>query len=591
MAHAAAQRLMGIGAAPGMVEGRAFMLDRARAVVVRRRLEGPAEVGAEVERLRAALQLSDRQLVEIKGKVHDGGEHALILEAHRLMLQDPLFAEAAEGIIAQEYVNAEWAVRKVVRKLRAEFEKMDDAYFRERRADIGFVGERVVRNLLGHAADLDPEREEMPPQSIVVAHDLSPADAALLLRKGVVVGFVTDVGGHTSHVSIVARARAIPCVVGVGRASEAIERGDLLLVDGRAGSVTVNPTGVQVEQFRRAAQRQVEAERALHVLRDLPTVTTDQVKVSLLANMEFAEQVPAILEHGAEGIGLYRTEFLYLEREDLPTEEEHYQAYRAVLEAMGERPVTIRTLDMGADKLPRQVAARRREREPNPAMGLRAIRYCLKQRELFMAQLRGLLRASVHGNLKIMFPMISGLSELREAKGMLLRAQEELTREGIPFAARTPIGIMVETPAAAWAADKLAQECDFFSVGTNDLIQYSLAIDRQNREVAYLYRPLHIAVLRSVRFVVEAAHSAGIGVSMCGEMAGEPSFALLLIGMGLDALSMEPGQIPLVKRLLRSATAEEGRQLLERAVRHNTAEEIDRFVRAQMEARFGELLE
>lgn len=584
--------LSGIGVSAGVALGRAYTLDRARVAFPKHRLPTEEDARREQMRLKTAFELSDLQLAEIKSRVSagEGGEHALILEAHRLMLRDALFAEEAMRLISEEHINAEWAVRRVVKKLKTAFEDIEDDYFRERRADIEFVGDRVVKNLLGQVVDVDPEGEEIPPGCVLVAHDLSPADATVLMRRGQVAGFVTDVGAQTSHMAIVARAKEIPGVVGAGRASEVIKRGDLVAIDGHSGQVVVNPTDEQVAGFQEAMRRHLATEQAMLRIRDLPTVSADQVRITLMANMEFSEQVPSLLAHGAEGVGLYRTEFLFMERDTTPTEEEHFEAYRAVLQGMGTRPVTIRTLDLGADKMPR-VAGKRREKEPNPALGLRAVRYCLKNRDVFHTQLRGLLRASPCGNLRIMFPMISGLTELREARSALEQAKEELAREGVPFASRIAVGIMVETPAAAWAADKLAEECDFFSIGTNDLIQYSMAIDRQNREVAYLYRPLHIAILRAIRFVVQAAHGAGIPISMCGEMAGDPMNALILLGLGMDELSMVPAQIPVVKRIVRQATAEDGRKLVEQAFKLSTAEEIERFVRSEMQVRFGRLLE
>jgi phosphotransferase system enzyme I (PtsI) len=580
--------LNGIGASPGVALGRAYTLDRARVSFPKHRLPNADEAERERMRLKTALELSDLQLAEIKSKVApaEGSEHALILEAHRLMLRDALFAEEAARLIQEERINAEWAVRRVVRKLKRAFEDIEDGYFRERRADIEFVGDRVVRNLLGQIVDLDPEREVIPAGSIVVAHDLTPADATVLMRRGQVAGFVTDVGGQTSHMAIVARAREVPGVVGAGRASELVKRGDLVAIDGHQGTVVINPTEEQVLLFQQALRRHQAAEQAMQRIRDLPTVSADQVRLTLLGNMEFVEQVPSLLAHGAEGVGLYRTEYLFLERETLPSEEEHYLAYRAVLSGMGSRPVSIRTFDLGADKVPR--SGKRREKEPNPALGLRAVRYCLKNRDVFLSQLRGLLRASVHGNLRIMFPMISNLSELREARAALEQAKEELTRAGQPVAPKIQVGIMVETPAAAWAADKLAPECDFFSIGTNDLIQYSMAIDRQNQEVAYLYHPLHLSILRAIRFIVESGHDAGIPVGMCGEMAGDPLYSLVLLGTGIDELSMVPAQIPVVKRIVRNATADDGKKLFEQALKLSTAEEIERFVRAEMQARFGE---
>ncbi|HYG66012.1 MAG TPA: phosphoenolpyruvate--protein phosphotransferase, partial [Anaeromyxobacteraceae bacterium] len=368
--------------------------------------------------------------------------------------------------------------------------------------------------------------------AIVVAHDLSPADTALILHERKVAGFVTDAGAKTSHTAIIARALEVPAVVGVGRVSAVVDRGDWLALDGGRGVVVVNPTPGERSDYEAARERFLETERELLATRDLAARTRDDLTVRLAGNIEFAEEVPSLVAHGGEAVGLYRTEFLYLGRSDLPGEEEQYRNYRRILEALAPRPVTIRTFDLGGDKLP----AGMRAHADNPALGLRAIRYCLRQPDLFRTQLRALLRASVHGNLKIMFPMISGTAELRAAKRFLSDVREDLRRDGLE-APDVPIGIMIELPSAAMIADRLARECDFFSVGTNDLIQYTIGIDRQNKDVAYLYKPLHLAVLRTLKIICDAARAEGIPVSMCGEMAGEPEYALVLVGLGVSELS------------------------------------------------------
>jgi phosphotransferase system enzyme I (PtsI) len=357
-------------------------------------------------------------------------------------------------------------------------------------------------------------------------------------------------------------------------------------IDGLRGTILVNPTDERLTQFRETMRRHLASEQMALRTRELPATSTDGYRIRMHGNIEFVEEIASLQAHGAEGIGLYRTEFLFLGRDTPPTEDEHYRCYRSVLEQMKGAPVTIRTLDLGGDKVP---GTRRAEKEANPAMGLRAIRYCLQNRETFRIQLRALLRASVHGNLRIMFPLISGPSELREARSELEACRTELGREGVPVAGRTPVGIMVETPSAAIIADRLAQEADFFSIGTNDLIQYSLAIDRQNRDVAYLYRPLHLSVLRMIQSVVAAARTAGIPVSMCGEMAGDPVFTLVLLAMGLDELSMTAGQIPVVKNIIRKSSRADAMQILERAMGYSTAEEIERFIRTEMDRRFNDL--
>jgi phosphotransferase system enzyme I (PtsI) len=463
------------------------------------------------------------------------------------------------------------------------FDNIPDEYFRERRQDVDYVADRIVRNLMGQVVDDDIE---VPEGSIVIAHDLSPGDTAVMVRSGRVAGFVTDVGGQTSHTAIVARARETPAVVGAGRASEQISPGDLIALDGTRGLILVNPTEEQLALFRETMRRHLASEQAALKTRDEPARSVDGCVVKMYGNMEFLEEIESLMAHGAEGIGLYRTEFLILGRDTPPTEEEQYRLYRQALEQMKGAPVTIRTLDIGGDKVP---GARRTEREANPALGLRGIRFLLHNRELFRMQLRALLRASAHGNLRLMFPLISGMSELREARSELEHCRSELGRAGVPMGGRFPVGIMVETPSAAVIADRLALEADFFSVGTNDLIQYNLAIDRQNREVAYLYRPLHLSVLRLLQTIVNAARASGIPVAMCGEMAGEPAYSLMLLALGFDELSMTAGQIPIVKNILRRSSRVEAVQILEQAMSFSTAEEIERFVRGEMENRFRDV--
>jgi phosphotransferase system enzyme I (PtsI) len=576
--------LAGIAASPGIAIGRCWTIDRRKVRTPRRKLL-PEEMEAELLRFRAAIDRSDRQLADVREKVEkaEGSEHTAIIDMHRMMLKDEMLVVETQRLIREEGVNAEWAVKRAVRKIKGAFRAVADDYFRERRADVDFVGERVIKNLLGQAVDV---AERPPDGAIVVAHDLSPADTALLLHDGKVAGFVTDAGAQTSHTAIVARALEIPAVVGVGRASTLAERGDWIIVDGGRGIVVLNPSSGERADYQAARQRFLEQEEELSRLRDLPARTLDGVTVRLAGNIEFAEEVPSLLSHGGEGVGLFRSEFLFLGRRDLPGEEEHYRTYRRVLEALAPRPVTIRTFDLGADKLP----AGQRDRADNPALGLRAIRYCLRHPDMFRDQLRALLRAGVHGNLKVMFPMVSGVAELRAAKRMLAEAREELSREGVETRL-PPVGIMVELPAAAMLADRLARECDFFSVGTNDLIQYTIAIDRQNKDVAYLYKPLHLSVLRTLRFICQAGRDAGIPVSMCGEMAGEPLYTLVLLGLGLDELSMNGPSIPLVKKVVRAASAADGRALLERLLALTAGDEIEREVRSEMARRFPGLLE
>ncbi len=585
--------LVGIGASPGVALGPAFVFESGRVRTPRYHLPGE-KIGPELERLRAAVQLSDRQLAEVRARLEKdqaavqaafGGarEQGLIVEAYQSMLRDAVFLGEVEGLVRDERLNAEWAVRRCLRRVKGALGQGDD-YFRERRADLDFLGDRIVRNLLGQVAEI----VDAPPDGcVLVARDLSPADAALLLVPGKVLGLVTDQGGRTGHTALVARAREIPAVVGVGDVTSRLSRGDLVALDGVQGTVVLRPTEGERRHLEEGRSRFLHHEAELLETRDLPTTTLDGVRVKLLGNIEFRDEVPSLWSHGGEGVGLYRTEFLYLDRRDLPTEEDHVAIYRELLERAAPRPVTIRTFDLGADKVPGGA----RRREVNPAMGLRAIRFTLRSPSLFRTQLRALLRASSHGQLRIMFPMVSGLTELREARAHLEFARAELAREGRPMAERIPVGIMIELPAAAAIADRLARECDFFSIGTNDLIQYTLAADRGNPAVSYLFRPMHLGILRMIQFTVRSAHEAGIPVAMCGEMAGDPFYAAMLVGLGLDELSMTASSIPAVKRVIRAMRRDDAVQLAQEAMGFGTAEEIERFVRGRMREKYGELME
>ncbi|HET7825135.1 MAG TPA: phosphoenolpyruvate--protein phosphotransferase [Anaeromyxobacter sp.] len=580
--------LVGLAASPGIAIGRCWSVERRRVRTPKRRLAAD-EVEEELARFRTAIELSDLQLSEVKDKVGraagapGAAEHTAIIDMHRMMLKDEMLVHEAQRLVREDRLNAEWAVKRAVRKIKSAFHEHADEYFKERRADVDYVGERIIKNLLGQAPDVD---EAAPEGAIVIAHDLSPADTALLLHERKVGGFVTDAGAKTSHTAIVARALEIPAVVGVGKITALAERGDWIVVDGTRGIVVINPSPGERADFEAAQARYRAEEKQLLRTRDLPARTQDDVTIRLAGNIEFAEEVPSLIAHGGEAVGLYRTEFLWLGRSDLPSEEEHYQNYRRILEALAPRPVTIRTFDLGGDKLP----AGMRIHADNPALGLRAIRYCLRQPDVFRVQLRALLRASVHGNLRIMFPMISGVSELRAAKKALQDVREELVREGHPVKEAIPIGVMIELPSAALIADRLAKESEFFSIGTNDLIQYTIGIDRQNKDVAYLYKPLHLAVLRMLKIVCDAGRAQNIPVSMCGEMAGEPVNALVLVGLGVSELSMNGPSIPFVKRVIRAARAADGRALVERLLALTTADDIEREVRAEMVRRFPGLL-
>jgi phosphotransferase system enzyme I (PtsI) len=568
-------KLTGIPASPGVAIGRVHPVDRRRARVPRYHVQ-PEAIDAELERLVRAVKLTVDQLAAIRRSLGEG-EQGDILDAHRMMADDPTLQQQAHALIRDELLNAEWAMRRAVREMS---EKLGtDGYLAERRADLDEVCDRIVHNLLGE----QPAIAVIPKEPVVlVAFDLQTADAAVLLSSGKVIGLVTDFGSKTSHTAILARALEVPCVVGAESCSEIAKAGDLIALDGSTGEVLVSPDAVEIARFEAAREDLRERDLKLLEQRDLPAITLDGRCINLYANIEFPEEVPSVLAHGGEGVGLYRTEFLYLNREELPSEEEHLRAYSQILQQMQGRPVTIRTLDLGGDKLP----IGHRSHEPNPALGLRAIRFTLRHPQLFRTQVRALLRASVHGSLRIMLPMIAAVGELREARKQIEQTRQELLREGHKIAERIPVGIMLETPAAALSADRFALESDFFSIGTNDLIQYSLAIDRGNREVAYLYRPLHLGVLRLIQHSVAGARAAKIEVAMCGEMAGDPLYALVLLALGLDTLSVNPADIPKVKRVLRGADLSDAKQVLEAAMQYTSHEEIEGYVLAQMKSRF-----
>ncbi|HEX9578832.1 MAG TPA: phosphoenolpyruvate--protein phosphotransferase [Myxococcales bacterium] len=572
-------KLTGIPASPGVAIGRVFPVDRRRARVPRYHVE-PDQIDSEIARLDAAVKESVQQLQQIRQSLGEG-EQGAILDAHRLMANDPTLIEGAKQLIREELLNAEWAIRRVVREVS---EKMGaDGYLAERRADLDEVCDRIVHNLIGEK----PISTVLPTEdAVIVAYDLATADAAVLLASGKVRGLVTDFGSKTSHTAILARALEIPAVVGAGQASEIAKIGDLIALDGSTGEVLVSPDHDEVLRFEMARAEAKFREASLLEERDEPALTLDGRRINLYANIEFPEEVPSVLAHGGEGVGLYRTEFLYLNREELPSEEEHYRAYVSILESMQGKPVVIRTLDLGGDKLP----IGHRSHEPNPALGLRAVRFTLRHPQLFRTQLRALLRASPKGDLRIMLPMVAAVGELREAKAQIEMARQELLREGLKVAEKIPVGIMLETPAACLAADRLALECDFFSIGTNDLIQYSLAIDRGNRDVAYLYRPLHLGVLRLIQSSVAGGRAAGIEVSMCGEMAGDPAYALVLLALGLDTLSMNPADIPPVKRVLRSANLADAKDLLTEAMSFTSVDEIEGYVLGEMRKRYPQLV-
>ena len=562
--------MRGQGVVKGYAIGRAAVMGAAALEVVHYRIQ-PDDVQAECTRLKNALASARDELQSIAASLPEDAprEMAALLTVHSMLLDDPMLAQQTCELIIERHYNAEWALTTQGQTLSEQFAAMEDDYIRERGADIRQVIERVLRVLSGSSALLVSfDSSQTDEALIVVARDISPADM-LRLRGGRFGGFLTDLGGPTSHTAIVARSMNVPAVVGVGNIRALVRDGDLLVVDGLTGAVMVNPPEFVLNEYRRRQAAYADDRAELGLLRDAPAITLDGVIIKLQANIELPEEAEAALAAGADGIGLFRSEFLFMGRKELPSEEEQYQAYASVVKTMAGRPVTIRTLDVGADKTldgDATVAA-------NPALGLRAIRYCLANPEIFATQLRALLRASLHGKIRILIPMISHMHEVHATRQAIAAASAELEARGIPYACNIELGAMVEIPAIAIAIEPFVENLDFLSIGTNDLIQYTLAIDRGDNEVVDLYDPMHPAVLRLIAHTINAAERAGKAVAVCGEMAGDSRVTRMLLGLGLKEFSMHPQQLLDVKKEVRSAHSNALRVKVATAL--NRAERID----------------
>lgn len=565
------KRLQGIAASNGIAIAKAYRLEHPDLTVEKQTIENPAE---QVSRFQQALAKAKEELEVIQAHALKelGEDKAAIFSAHLLVLSDPELVQAVEQKIEQERVNTEFALHDVTSMFIAMFEAMDNEYMKERAADIRDVTKRVLAHLLGVTISNPSMITE---EVIIVAEDLTPSDTAQLNRK-YVKGFTTDIGGRTSHSAIMARSMEIPAVVGTKEATATIQNGDIVIIDGLDGEVIVNPTEETIAEYeqKRAAFAAQKAEWAKLVHEQ--TTTKDGHHVELAANIGTPNDVEGVLANGAEGIGLYRTEFLYMGRNELPTEEEQFEAYKTVLEKMEGKPVVVRTLDIGGDK---ELPYLDLPKEMNPFLGFRAVRLCLDMQEMFRTQLRALLRASVYGNLKIMFPMIATLDEFRQAKAVLLEEKEKLVAEGVEVSDHIEVGMMVEIPAAAVLADQFAKEVDFFSIGTNDLIQYTMAADRMNERVSYLYQPYNPAILRLIYNVIEAAHKEGKWVGMCGEMAGEELAVPILLAFGLDEFSMSATSILRVRSQLKKLSKQEAERVKDHILSLATTEEVVRFVK------------
>ena len=569
-------QLKGIAAAGGISIAPAYKVGREEFIIPKDAIQ-EGEIPLQIQLFEEALIKTRREIIDLQKRISTdmGQEEAQIFDAHLLVLEDRMLIEEVISRLKKEKLCVSFIFSEVLKKYIDVFSKIEDEYLKERIADINDVGKRILRHLLGKVRVSLGELKE---KVIVVSHDLSPSDTAAMHRQNV-AGFITDIGGKTSHTAIMAKSLEIPAVVGTQEATLKIKPGDILIIDGGSGIVIIDPDEQTLLSYQQEEKKLKGFTDHFLTTKDLPAVTKDGREIKISANIEFPDEVPSVKLHGAQGIGLYRTEFFYMNRKDQPTEEEHYQAYKYVAQEMAPQPVIIRTLDIGGDKFLSQFEM---PHELEPFLGWRAIRFCLARPEVFKLQLRAILRASVHGNLKLMYPMISGIEELRQANKILEDVKDELRKKNVPFNNDLEVGAMIEVPSAAMTADILAKEADFFSIWTNDLIQYALAVERANEKVAYLYEPAHPAVLRLIKNIIDSAHKAKIKVGMCGEMAGEPGLSLVLLGLGLDEFSMPPQVIPELKYIIRSVRFKEAQKIAQEALTLSTGKEVEEFTQVRL---------
>ncbi len=565
-------KLRGIGVSPGVSLGEVYLTER---MIFTRRKESisASQVAEEMERFEKAVLRTQEQLVQIKDeiKVTIGEEHSFIFEAHLIILKDKSMISGVERIIKEEKVRAEWAISRIHDKYRKIFESIADEYLRERQSDVSDVLSRVYRNL-------DPTEEKLKEtkrDNILVAHDLLPSEAATSLSRGDILAVALDIGGQTSHTAILARSLNIPAVVGLRDITRRVKNGDFIIVDGTVGEVIINPPSAIRKEFEGKKKKYDDYRKELRKTAKLSSRTLDGIDFKPMANIELPEEVKHAMSLGAEGIGLFRSEFLYLQKPSLPSEEDHFEIYSRIAENAFPSPVIIRTMDLGGEKYMSQMNM---EKEPNPALGLRAVRFSLRDQNIFRVQLRAILKASVHKNVRVLIPMITEIEEIVETKSLLEDVKSELRSENIKFNENIPLGAMIEVPAAAAITDLLVKEVDFLSIGTNDLIQYYLAVDRANELVSYLYKPLHPSILRILKYVIETSIKNGTEVTVCGEMAADPLSALVMLGFGLKIFSMNPIFIPKIKKTLRSVEYKNVRKIVQKAMSLRTAQEIEEYI-------------
>lgn len=562
--------LQGIAGSNGIIAGEAYIYQEN--IEIDKTSIEEAEINFELDKVEKAVFLTEQQIQKIREvATRDFGEEkAVIFDAHLLILNDPMLVPEIRETIEREKVQAGYAVQKSIEKLLEMFADIEDEYLKERVSDIKDVGSRLIRNILGVSNE---SIEDIGFDVVIVAHDLTPSDTATMDKKHI-KGFATDIGGRTSHTAIMARSLGIPSVLGLGDATVKIKSGDYIILDGGEGKVIVDPDAEQIEKYEvKAKQYKDELDSLVSNVR-LPAITTDGRSIEISANIGSPFDIEASMSYGAEGVGLYRTEFLYMNRDTIPSEDEQFEAYKIAAEKFDNKPIIIRTLDIGGDK---KLPYLEFPHEMNPFLGWRAIRICLERKDLFKTQLRAILRASAYGNVLIMYPMISGIEEVIEANQVLKEAKKELIAEGIPFNEDIKTGVMIEIPSAALTADIIINEVDFFSIGTNDLCQYTLAVDRMNEKISKLYQPFHPGVLRLIKSTIDASHRVGKFTGMCGEMAGDPAAALILLGMGLDEFSMSASAIPRIKKIIRSVSYERAKVIAEHVLTMRSSSEIHEY--------------
>jgi phosphotransferase system enzyme I (PtsI) len=565
-------RLRGIGVSPGIAMGEAALTERV-IFTLRKDYIPPHRVQEELLRLKAAVDKTREDLVELKNKIREkiGEEHAFIFDAHLMILDDPSLAGGLERLIREENVKSESALSEVHDHYQKMFDSIGDEYFKQRKSDVSDVLTKIYKNLESQSEEkVDDTREK-----ILVAHELLPSEAALRLSQGNILAVALDMGGQTSHAAILARSLNIPTVVGLHNITQKIKNHETLIVDGTDGEVIINPPLTVQKEFLGKREKYDNYRKELKKIAKWKAVTLDEVRFYPMANIELPEEISHALSYGAEGVGLFRSEFIYLQRSTLPTEEDHFEVYSRLAREAHPFPVYIRTIDIGGEKNLPQLSI---EKEPNPALGLRAIRFSLGHRELFRIQLRAILRASIQKNVRILIPMITEVEEIGEVKLLFQEVKRELQDKKIRFDPNIPLGVMIEVPAAAAISDILVKEVDYFSIGTNDLIQYYLAVDRSNEFVSYLYKPLHPSVLRLIKFVIETAAKEGKDVAVCGEMAADPLSAMALLGLGLKKFSMNPIYIPRIKKALRAVEFRTVRRVVNKALTLKTAQEIEEYL-------------